>query len=140
MKNDDYPEFAVTREKLSAFFSPPLAKSTFYDLVNRGKIFPVAGVRGYYRLNASLRKLGMPPVKELTQPKEALAEPSGSSCPTAERDQYPAVFALLDHYLQRQMTEGWLTPLNWDHGWFPDKRALNNGKSLGRALFPEIFS
>ena len=67
MKNQpvEYPEFAVTRQRLSSYFSPPLARSTFYDLVNRGKIQPVSGVRGYYRLNASLQRMGMPVVKEL---------------------------------------------------------------------------
>ena len=52
---------------MQSFFSPPIAKSTFYDLVQRGKIAEVRGVRGYYRLNESLSRLGMPPVERLPQ-------------------------------------------------------------------------
>ena len=62
------PEFAVRREVIQAFFFPPIAKSTFYDLVRRGKIASVHGVRGYYRLNESLRRLGMSAVDRLAWP------------------------------------------------------------------------
>jgi hypothetical protein len=76
-EQEDYPEIAVTRERLSAHFDPPLAKSTFYDLVNRGKIQPVSGVRGYFRLNASLQRMGLPPVKSLTPEASPRIEDSG---------------------------------------------------------------
>ena len=59
------PEFAVRREVIQAFFTPPIAKSTFYDLVQRGTIAEVHGLRGYYRLNQSLSRLGMPAVDRL---------------------------------------------------------------------------
>ena len=55
----DFPEFAVKRERISSFFDPPLARSTFHDLVNQGKIIPLKGVRGLYLLNDSLRRLGL---------------------------------------------------------------------------------
>ena len=54
-----YPEFAVRRETISRFFHPPLPTSTFHDMVNRGKIIPVKGLRGFYRLNESLRRMGL---------------------------------------------------------------------------------
>ncbi len=59
------PEFAVRRETLGGFFDPPLPRSTFHDLVNKGKICPVKGLRGYYRLNDSLRRLGLREVSSL---------------------------------------------------------------------------
>jgi hypothetical protein len=40
-------------------------KSTFFDLVKRGKIAKVRGLRGYYRLNESLRRLGLPAVQQI---------------------------------------------------------------------------
>jgi len=62
------PEFAVRRETISAFFDPPLARSTFHDLVNKGKIIPLKGIRGHYLLNESLRRLGLREVPNLPQP------------------------------------------------------------------------
>ncbi len=60
-----YPEYAVRRDTISGFFSPPLPSSTFHDLVNKGKIVPVKGLRGFYRLNDSLRRLGLREVAHL---------------------------------------------------------------------------
>lgn len=60
-----YPEFAVRRETISAFFVPPLPRSTFHDFVNKGTIVPLSGIRGFYKLNASLRRLGLREVPEL---------------------------------------------------------------------------
>ena len=54
-----YPEFAVRAETIGRFFSPPLASSTFHDYVNKGMIVPMKGVRGFYKLNDSLRRLGL---------------------------------------------------------------------------------
>ncbi len=54
-----YPEFAVRAEAISRFFSPPLASSTFHDFVNKGQIVPLKGIRGFYLLNDSLRRLGL---------------------------------------------------------------------------------
>lgn len=65
MQSDEYPEFAVRREQFDAFFPPSLPKSTFYDLVNSGQIAPVKGPKGLYRLNESLRRMGMPMVRRL---------------------------------------------------------------------------
>ena len=64
-----YPEFGVRREAIARYFDPPLANSTFHDLVNKGKIIPMKGIRGFYLLNASLRRLGL---REVPSPgKEA---------------------------------------------------------------------
>jgi len=62
-----YPEFAVRRETISRFFDPPLPRSTFHDLVNKGKIVPLKDLRGFYRLNDSLRRLGLREVPRLPQ-------------------------------------------------------------------------
>ena len=63
-----YPEYAVRAEFIGRYFSPPLASSTFHDFVNKGKIVPMKGIRGFYLLNASLRRLGLREVPELPQP------------------------------------------------------------------------
>jgi hypothetical protein len=47
------------------FFDPPVGKTKFHDLVNQGLVVKVRGLRGYYRLNESLVRLGLQPVKEL---------------------------------------------------------------------------
>lgn len=67
------PEFVVTRESFNRYFEKPLATSTFHDLVNKGKIIPMKGMRGFYLLNESLRRLGLREVLDLPRP------PSGPS-------------------------------------------------------------
>lgn len=59
------PEIVVRREGFDSFFDPPLATSSFHDLVNKGKIVPMKGMRGFYLLNESLRKMGLPEVSEI---------------------------------------------------------------------------
>ena len=46
----NYPEYAVRAEVICRFFSPPLASSTFHDFVNKGRITPMKGIRGFYML------------------------------------------------------------------------------------------
>src|SRR4051812_19616633 len=58
-------EFAVRREAIQNFFEPPIAKSTFFDLVARGKVAKVRELRGYYRLNETLQRLGLSAVDQL---------------------------------------------------------------------------
>ena len=58
----DYPRFIVSREHFNRYFEKPLPTSTFHDLVNKGKIIPMEGMRGVYQLNNSLRRLGLPEV------------------------------------------------------------------------------
>ncbi len=55
----DFPEYAVRREIISTFFHPPLPSNTFHDLVKKGKILPLNDLRGFYRLNGSLKRLGL---------------------------------------------------------------------------------
>ncbi len=62
-----YPEYAVRAEVIGRFFSPPLASSTFHDFVNKGKIVPLKGIRGFYKLNDSLRRLGLREVAEMPE-------------------------------------------------------------------------
>jgi hypothetical protein len=59
------PEIVVRREGFDGFFDPPLATSSFHDLVNKGKIVPMNGMRGFYLLNESLRRMGLQEVSEL---------------------------------------------------------------------------
>ena len=81
----DLPDFGVQREVISGYFSPPLPRSTFYDLVNKGKILPVKGLKGFYLLNASLRRLGLREVVRLPE--------SGSRTP---EDLVHLAFSLID--------------------------------------------
>jgi hypothetical protein len=60
-----YPEFGVRQEVICRFFDPPLPRSTFYDFVDKGKVIPMKGIRGFYLLNASLSRLGLREVPSL---------------------------------------------------------------------------
>ncbi len=62
-----FPEYAVRRETISRYFEPPLPRSTFHDFVNKGVIIPMKGIRGFYLLNASLRRLGLREVPKLPE-------------------------------------------------------------------------
>jgi hypothetical protein len=64
----NFPEYGVRREIICGYFHPPMPRSTFHDLVNQGKITPFKYRRGFYKLNDSLRRLGLKEVAEL--PKE----------------------------------------------------------------------
>ena len=55
----------MDRDTLIGFFHPPIGKSTFHDLVGKGLILPVKGLRGFYRLNESLVRLGLRPVDRM---------------------------------------------------------------------------
>ncbi len=58
-------EFAVDRQTITQFFSRPIGRTTFYDLVAKGVILPLKGLRGFYLLNESLVRLGLRPVPAL---------------------------------------------------------------------------
>jgi len=58
-------EIVVRREGFDGFFNPPLATSSFHDLVNKGKIIPMKEMRGFYLLNESLRRMGLTEVSKL---------------------------------------------------------------------------
>lgn len=104
MNDQNQPEVAVRRETIQKQFDPPIGKSTFYDLVERGKIVPIKGLRGFYRLNESLRRLGMPPaarVSEGTSRPGTLDDASLAeiALALAMPDEVMAPAALLDHEL-----------------------------------------
>jgi hypothetical protein len=65
------PDHAVDHDTLLRFFAPPIGKSTFYNLVKRGVIVKIKEVQGYYLLNESLVRLGLPPVSELPATPDA---------------------------------------------------------------------
>lgn len=53
----------VTRQVILEFFDPPPGRSTFFEWVNAGKIVSAGSgkvLKGYYALNASLQRLGLP--------------------------------------------------------------------------------
>jgi hypothetical protein len=62
-----YPEYGVRKEVICGFFSPPMPSSTFHDRVNEGIIVPIKSMRGFYKLNDSLRRLGLREVPEVPQ-------------------------------------------------------------------------
>jgi hypothetical protein len=62
------PEFAVRRDGFSRYFDKPLPTSTFHDKVNEGIIIPLKGLKGFYKLNDSLARLGLRPVMKLPDP------------------------------------------------------------------------
>jgi hypothetical protein len=64
----EYPEFAVRRDGFNRYFDKPLPTSTFHDKVNEGIIVPLRGVKGFYKLNDSLARLGLRPVMKLPDP------------------------------------------------------------------------
>src|SRR5690606_36942399 len=69
------PEFGVKRKVICRFFSPPLPSSTFHDFVNKGKIIPIKDIRGFYKLNESLKRLGLREVYSLpTEAKRSLED------------------------------------------------------------------
>ena len=61
---DQVPEFLVTRDVILESFVPPIGTSTFFDMVNDGRIAKAKAPRGYYRLNETRKRLGMPPILE----------------------------------------------------------------------------
>jgi hypothetical protein len=67
----DCPDFGVRYETISRYFEPPLARSTFHDKVQDGTIVPMKGMRGFYLLNESLRRLGLREVRELPAEPES---------------------------------------------------------------------
>ena len=83
------PEYAVRAEMIGRFFSPPLASSTFHDWVKKGKIVPMKGIRGFYLLNDSLRRLGLREVRSL---------PTAPSAPGPD-DIVRLAFTLIDRNL-----------------------------------------
>ena len=63
----DCPDFGVRRETISRFFSPPMPCSTFHDYVNKGKIIPLKSIPGFYKLNESMRRMGLREVRKLPE-------------------------------------------------------------------------
>ncbi len=63
-----YPEFAVRRGGFNPYFDKPLPRSTFHDMVGKGIIVPLKGLKGFYKLNDSLRRLGLREVPSLPSP------------------------------------------------------------------------
>ena len=61
------PEFIVRRQAFDRYFERPVASSTFFDLVDGGKILAWPHMKGHYYLNRSLRQLGLPTVTTLPE-------------------------------------------------------------------------
>ena len=67
--NDD---LLVNREKILEMFDPEPSRSTFFDWVNKGTIVKARGIQGFYLLNASRKKLRMPPLDVSKYRKEEI--------------------------------------------------------------------
>jgi hypothetical protein len=52
----------VRRETILELFNPPPSRSSFFEWVKSGRIIKARGLKGYYLLNATRRKLRVPPV------------------------------------------------------------------------------
>lgn len=55
----------VRRETILSFFDPSPSRSTFYEWVDQGLVIPggnAKALKGYYKLNESLARLGLPMV------------------------------------------------------------------------------
>lgn len=81
-----YPEFGVQGEVICNFFSPPMPSSTFHERVKNGLIIPIKSMRGFYKLNDSLRRLGLREVPKLS---------TGSAGPSLE-DIVRLAFTMID--------------------------------------------
>ena len=94
----DCPEFGVRRETISRFFSPPMPRSTFHDYVNKGKIIPLKGLRGFYKLNESLRRMGLREVGKLPEdpPSRTTEEIIRLAFHSIDPDVFPAPSWLMD--------------------------------------------
>lgn len=55
-------DVAVRKDVIDTLFDPPIARSTFYKKVDDGVVVKCRGIDGYYRLNATRAKLGLPQV------------------------------------------------------------------------------
>jgi hypothetical protein len=86
-------EFSVGRSDFDEYFAEPLPKSTFFDLVKNRKILPLKGRRGQYRLNASLIRLGLPPVDSLPQ------KPLATSSRRTGREILELAFTFIDPHV-----------------------------------------
>ncbi|MEO5716244.1 MAG: hypothetical protein ABIT37_22380 [Luteolibacter sp.] len=104
-----FPEFAVRREIIGSFFHPPLASSTFHDLVNKGTIVPMKGIRGLYKLNESLKRLGLRELSAL--PVEATTRSTADILRLAFTTIDPVIFPAPSWIL----TEDELDPRDADH-------------------------
>jgi hypothetical protein len=87
----DYPEFVVMRESFNRYFERGLPTSTFHDLVKKGKIIPMNSMRGFFLLNASLRRLGLKEVAELPRltSKQNLENVTRLAFTLIDRDLFP---------------------------------------------------
>lgn len=94
----DYPEFPVKREVICSMFTPTLPKSTFYDRVTEGKIIPMKEIPGFYLLNATLHRLGLPLVKQqpVELPTRSLEDIVRLAFTLIDRNLFPAPSWLLD--------------------------------------------
>lgn len=62
LENEIQDDLCVRREDIEKLFHPAPGKTTFYRLINEGLIVQARGVSGYYLLNKTRVRLGLPPV------------------------------------------------------------------------------
>ena len=86
------PEYVVRKEVLMRYFKPSISDSTFYELVNKGVIVPFKHLRGYFKLNESLRRMGLKEVPHLPEemPPRSVEEIIRMAFHLMEPDVFPA--------------------------------------------------
>ena len=75
-----------------------MPRSTFHDFVSKGKIIPFKSLRGFYKLNDSLRQLGLREVGKLPEdpPSKTTEEIIRLGFYTIDPDVFPAPSWLMD--------------------------------------------
>lgn len=86
-------------ETFNRYFDKPIPRSTFHDLVKKGKIVPLKGIRGFYKLNDSLRRLGLRDVAKL---------PAETPARTPEEIIHPAFLTIDPEVLEVFEAPSWL--------------------------------
>jgi|GEM_PF-2514853 len=63
-------DIAVRREEICKLFDPPPGKTAFHDWVNKGTVVKARGLTGYFLLNATRKKVKLPPVDVVSYRKQ----------------------------------------------------------------------
>ena len=68
-------DILVSRDKIIEMFDPPPGRSTFFEWVNKGTVVKARGLTGYFLLNATRKKVKLPPV-DVAAYRSQVASPS----------------------------------------------------------------
>ena len=68
-------DILVSRDKIIEMFDPPPGRSTFFEWVNKGTVVKARGLTGYFLLNATRKKVKLPPL-DIAAYRSQIASPS----------------------------------------------------------------